>query len=257
MPAEDDIFAEVPSRTIDELRAAMDRDGFAVLPGRLSTAFLAEARAFVLAELGQAGGEYFCYLGPDRLGRRPLAALGRSAGFRRLFAGLYERAMPRPAPGDGVFQVLRVLAGATGLRHANRFHYDAYLITALVPILIPEGPAAERGNLVLYPNLRRPRGSAWLNLAEKALLQNRLAGRLLASAWLQRRLGAKEVPMEPGNIYLFWGYRSLHANRACPPGRVRATALFHFADLHARNPLLRRIERGHQVAAPFSRAPIG
>jgi len=89
-----------------------------------------------------------------------------------------------------------------------------------------------------------------VNLCEKALLQNRLAGRVLAAPWVQRRFGAREVPMEPGNIYFFWGYRSLHANRACPPDRVRATALFHFADLHAGHPILRRIERGHQVTAP-------
>ena len=27
--------------------------------------------------------------------------------------------------------------------------------------------------------------------------------------------------MVPGNLYLFWGYRTVHANEACDPDRIR------------------------------------
>jgi hypothetical protein len=42
--------------------------------------------------------------------------------------------------------------------------------------------------------------------------------------------GATAVAMKPGNIYFFWGYRSIHANEPCDPNQIRATALLHFGD---------------------------
>jgi hypothetical protein len=32
--------------------------------------------------------------------------------------------------------------------------------------------------------------------------------------------------MIPGNLYFFWGYRTVHANEACDPDKIRATALW-------------------------------
>jgi len=107
---------------------------------------------------------------------------------------------------------------------------------------------------VLFPNLRGIRSSALMNVAEKTLLQNPLAARLLATPAVQRRLAARVVPMEPGDVYLFWGYRSLHANRPCRPDWVRSTALFHFADPHAQSPLIRFIEKRHH--APERAVPV-
>ncbi len=36
----------------------------------------------------------------------------------------------------------------------------------------------------------------------------------------------------PGNLYLFSGYRSLHANDECDPAMLRATILLHFGNPH-------------------------
>ncbi|MEX3986200.1 hypothetical protein AB4Y45_45920 [Paraburkholderia sp. EG287A] len=38
--------------------------------------------------------------------------------------------------------------------------------------------------------------------------------------------------LTPGNLYSFWGMRSLHANQACLPTSVRSTVLLHFGDPH-------------------------
>ena len=40
------------------------------------------------------------------------------------------------------------------------------------------------------------------------------------------------IKMVPGNLYLFWGYRSVHTNEPCDPASIRATALFHYANPH-------------------------
>jgi len=49
----------------------------------------------------------------------------------------------------------------------------------------------------------------------------------------------KQIPMVPCNLYFFWGYRTVHANEACDPDKIRATALFHFGDPHANSGLRR------------------
>ena len=41
--------------------------------------------------------------------------------------------------------------------------------------------------------------------------------------------------MKPGNVYLFWGYRSLHANLPVDPSYTRATLLYHFGDVHPKS----------------------
>ena len=76
------------------------------------------------------------------------------------------------------------------------------------------------------------RRRAVVNIFEKALVESSAARRLWRSSWVQRLLEARVVPLEPGNIYYFWGMRSLHANQPCLPESVRSTALFHFSDPH-------------------------
>ncbi|SER18226.1 hypothetical protein SAMN05216548_112120 [Faunimonas pinastri] len=121
--------------------------------------------------------------------------------------------------------------GSRGLNESYRFHFDGYAVTALLPIVIPtgEGPS---GDLIMFPNTRRVRKSAAVNVLEKAVYQNRYSQRM--AAWLVRRgvLKPTKLRLVPGNIYLFWGYRTLHANEACLADRLRTTALFHFGDPH-------------------------
>jgi hypothetical protein len=43
--------------------------------------------------------------------------------------------------------------------------------------------------------------------------------------------------MAPGDLFL--GYRTVHANEACDPDKISATALFHFGETHADSGLRR------------------
>ena len=82
-----------------------------------------------------------------------------------------------------------------------------------------------------------------MNLVEKVLLQNRLARRIARAPLTQRLLKARTLRMEPGDLYLFWGYQSLHGNEPCFPTSTRATALFHFADPHEDSTIVAAIQR--------------
>ena len=91
----------------------------------------------------------------------------------------------------------------------------------LVPLLIPDEPGEPHGDLVLFPNLRRIKRNALLNIGEKLLVENRLACLIWRMVAGQHLLGARVIKMEPGNLYFFCGMRSLHANRPCSLDRVR------------------------------------
>jgi hypothetical protein len=60
--------------------------------------------------------------------------------------------------------------------------------------------------------------------------------------------------MVPGNLYLFWGYRSVHANQACDPDKIRATALFHFGDPRTNSRLRRFTGRAKSRAQSLTEA---
>jgi len=49
--------------------------------------------------------------------------------------------------------------------------------------------------------------------------------------------------LKPGNLYLFWGYRSYHANFPVKHDLLRATFLMHLGDPHGGNLALSAIKR--------------
>lgn len=149
-----------------------------------------------------------------------------------MLESLYQAGARKVAYSDKIFQVLRCVQGVSGRRESNCFHYDASLVTVLLPIEIPQD-GTDRGDLILFPNLRRIRSSVYLNVLEKALLQNALSRKLISAAIKRRLLRPEKLQLVPGNLYLFWGYRSLHANEPCDPATRRATAIFHYGDPHA------------------------
>ena len=129
------------------------------------------------------------------------------------------------------------MKGKSGLKHALRFHYDSYVVTALLPVIIRSTGSA--GHLIMAPNRRPVRSSYLFNLLDKIVLNNPATQFLLRQAFRSGLLKLQQIPMIPGNLYIFWGYRSVHANEPCDPDKIRATALFHFGDPHADSGLRR------------------
>lgn len=209
----------------------MDRRGYGCLPGFVAAPDLAAMRAFVGAAVERSQGGYVGFTGPDAVAGSRLDVLAASPDFQDLVRRIYERGTGRPAPAVEFYQVLRCLAGSGMRRHSLRFHYDSYVVTALVPVEIPG--TGRTGDLVMLPNTRRIRGSYLANLVDKVLLDNAATQLALRVLLKLRLLPLVRIKPVPGDIYFFWGYRSIHTNEACDPDKVRATALFHYADPHA------------------------
>jgi hypothetical protein len=205
--------------------------GFACIPDYVSSADLTRLQGFVKDAIASSGGEYVHFKGLDSLKGSGLDEVGNSATFRNLMFAIYEQGTGRKRVDQEFYSVLRCLAGQTGQSNSLHFHYDAYMVTALIPIHIPtEG---RPGDLLIYPNTRRLRSHYLLSLIDKGLLQNGLMQRFLKSRVNGKMLAPKRIKMQPGNLYLFWGYRSIHTNEPCDPDKLRATALFHYANPHA------------------------
>jgi hypothetical protein len=231
----------ISDQTVHGLVAEVDRTGFAVLPHYLSPDALAELQRFVASAVETGGGEYKVFTGKEAVEGTLLAELAEDPAFQSLIRRIYEGAARRPAPDQSIYQVLRCLAGETGLKECFIFHYDSYVVTLLLPILIPSrGP---RGDLVIAPNLRRIRKSYVRNLADKLLVDNGLTQRVLRALYRSGLLKLKQVEMNPGDLYIFWGYRTLHTNEPCDVESIRSTALYHFGDPHADDPLRRKMGR--------------
>ena len=225
----------------------IDRLGFGVLRNYVSGEDLEPARALAVAAVETAGGEYVCFRDTYALAGTVLAELPKSDGFKDVCRRLYEIGTGEPAPEVEFYQIFRCLKGITGQSHSNRFHYDSYVLTALLPVAVPE--EGLRGDLVLVPNTRRIRRLYLLNVLDRFLVGSRIAQAMLRLAARRRSSRVVAIRIEPGTMYFFWGYRSIHTNEPCDVDKLRATALFHYGDPHqnSRVRALTRRARGNDA----------
>jgi hypothetical protein len=213
------------------LAAELDDKGFVCIENAIDPAWLARAQAYVHGLVAQKGKRYFALNWLSRNRGTPPQQLSDDPQMRRLMTKLAQIGCPKAKLDEEIYTALRVVAGSTGEERSLLHHYDKHVITALAPILIPEGPKQRAGELVVFPNRRGYRRFALFNIIEKAIVQ---------SNWyrnrMTRRLAADDTAnvkyLKPGNLYLFWGYRSYHSNFPVADDMVRATMLLHYGDPH-------------------------
>ena len=209
----------------------IDEDGYAVIRNFVPLEQLREAKNLAENAVKNAGGEYVVMEGADALAGTFLKDLGTDPRFIAICNELYRHASGDRSPETDFYQILRCLAGRSARSHSLRFHYDSYLVSALIPIIIPR--EGNPGDLIIARQKRNVRKFYATNLMDKILTDNP------ASQMVMRRLAArgeryfKRIHLTPGDLYLFWGYRSLHTNEPCDEGNIRSTAILHYANPHA------------------------
>ncbi|MCJ1962948.1 hypothetical protein [Novosphingobium mangrovi (ex Hu et al. 2023)] len=223
-----------------ELAATIEADGYAMVADFVPESDLAAARRFTEAGMAVSTTGYFGVGNGGPLGGTFLEALRDSPEFQSLCRRLCTLATGREAPETGFYQILRALEGQDQARHALRFHYDSYVLTALLPILIPSGG---EGRLILGRQRRPLRRSYAANLLDKLQVDNARAQQRLARRYAGGACEFERLVLKPGNLYFFWGYRTLHTNEPAPDGAIRATAVYHYLDPHAHAPLKRLLRR--------------
>ncbi|MFN3539748.1 MAG: hypothetical protein ACK40J_06740 [Rhodococcus sp. (in: high G+C Gram-positive bacteria)] len=216
--------------------AAMARDGYAVLPQVVSAATVDALVEFVEAAVVSAGGEYVHFKDSDAFGEVLARAWPEESQVDRVIRGVFAAGVGRPAPAGRPFRVLRCISGLSGANRSLNFHFDSYALTAVVPVMIPSDSP---GDLLLMPNARPLRRWYVANLLDQILVSNRIAQSYFRRKWRSRPEEFVHLRPVPGNVYLFWGYRALHANEPCHPSRTRATVLLHYGNVHEHSAIAR------------------
>lgn len=220
------------------LATELDEKGFVCIENALDPAWIERAQAYVHRLIEQKGKRYFALNWLSRNRGTPPQELTDDPQMRRLMAKLAQIGCPKAGLDEEIYTGLRVVAGRTGDERSLLYHYDKHVITALAPILIPQGPKRRAGELVVFPNRRGYRRFVLFNIIEKAIVQ---------SSWYRnrvtRKLAAGDLPnlkyLKPGNLYLFWGYRTYHSNFPVADDMVRATMLLHYGNPHPASLILK------------------
>ena len=222
--------------------------GFAVLPAWASDGELGQLQDFVASAVTAAGNQYVALTGADAVAGSALHQWGQSAAFLDLCKRVAAKGAGMDSQESSVHQVLRCLIGERGQRESLIFHYDSYVLTAIMPVCMPEGEKS--GDLLMLPSHRPVRRSYARNLLDKMLVDNQWSQRRLANRHAKHPEAFTRVHMTAGNMYLFWGYRSLHTNLPADPDAIRATAVFHYQNVHASSSLAAFIRQSLERLRP-------
>jgi hypothetical protein len=220
-----------------DIAATIDASGCACIPNVVSDEWLRLATTSVASYLPLTGDNELFIIDPaadrDSVAHRFVADHRIQSVLESLAAAGYPAV---DAENLSTENELRIVVGS-GVAEPPWLHYDGPVITMVVPIIIPRGAPGNSGELILWPNRRPYRRLVVTNIVEKFICQSRPY-----SKWFARRhtgdRDAVTVPLQPGNIYLFWGYRSYHATLPVLPGAVRATLVLHHGAVYGRSPLL-------------------
>lgn len=240
---------EISDTDIQRLIEQVDAEGIGFLPDFVSPETLASMRRFVEQKVAENNGQYVALTltgGPET----PFAPVLQSPAFLDLMGRIYKKTTNKEPPKQSLYNVLRCVKGDTGGGQSYFFHYDSYRITALLPVVIPQGDKA--GHLIIRRQRRPVRRSYLHNLVDKIFLDNQFRQRLLRRNAKAGSKAFREIVLTPGNLYFFWGYSTVHANGDCDPTQLRATALTHFGDPHMSSSLRQLTGRAKHRATTLS-----
>jgi hypothetical protein len=212
----------------EQIAIEIDEKGYSCTENSLSKEDIKLLQDDVL-DLANSKDGTFAVVGNEQLRNTLLGKLNNDPIFIKNVEAILRKKLCDKAP-DIIdkHQVLRVLNGGDVNSQAYLFHFDAYTLTVLLPIFIPNDKNDCNGDLLLIPNVRAISYSPLKNLIVKVLLQNRIVRFFLKISLIRRLLPFIKIKLKPGNLYFFWGFRSYHGNEECSPGNIRSTALFHF-----------------------------
>lgn len=215
---------------IAAIATQVDTVGYSRLDGFISGEELDSLASLGKAAVHRTGDEYVSFTGREGFAGTVWDKLHASPTLRHLCEKLYEHYTGHAPKSSGFHQVFRCLKGKSSKGHSLYFHFDSYVITVLVPVIIPE--FGRSGDLILFPAMRPIRKSWWRNVMDKIFMElppSQLFYRLRARA---RRSPVVSVGLNPGSAVVFCGYRSLHTNDWCDPEHLRVTGLLHFGNPH-------------------------
>jgi hypothetical protein len=232
-----------PTKTLlKRISDHLETDGFYCLKHSVDKKILKKFQVEVKLLVKKQGNRYFSLINPYKDPSSEFNLLDSSNNLKRYLSDLANIALKKNTSDQDILNVLRVVAGENTNNQSFKFHYDATVVTILIPLIIPRGDRGSCGHLVAFKNFRNIRGNVLINIVEKVIIQNPLTQKII-SFFIANKNDKFICELKEGNIYFFTGYRTLHANQPVNPKYLRATLLFHCGNPHNNSPLLKMIAR--------------
>lgn len=211
----------------------LDDRGLVRLADAFSAEWLKAMRTMVADYIAANGnGDFYLDRADQEIGS-PAHRLTSDPAVRRLFTETMGLRRPRADSADAAMRCsMLVRTGTVRKAPSHLFHYDPCVLTMIVPIFIPQGPLETCGELAAFGNTRPFRRFHAAHLVDTLLTHNRWYRRYTT----KRVHDAPEkyvVALQPGDAYLFWGYRTFHGNLGCAPGLLRTTLVLKFGAVHS------------------------
>ena len=108
------------------------------------------------------------------------------------------------------------------------FHFMLKMLNFLELLILKFSSSDKRS---LFPNLRKLHKNIYLNILQKIFFQNFIIRNLLSTKYFKKLFRYKILKIKPGNLYMFFGFNSLHGNLEIEETSTRATLLIHAYDV--------------------------
>lgn len=224
-------WQRVDRNGVDSLLADLDARGYALIGGFLQPDEIGHLVAAATAAATANNGRYTEIAADDVRTPTVLDAIGHAPEFRSLCRRIVGLGTGHVVPPVRFVREFRCQSGPVGGARPLRFRFASHVLTILIPVAVP----ANGGELWLFPNRRHLRRAYARHFLDRLLWQNGVSEVLLRGAARRFWFGATRVPLQPGQACVFWGYRTLHAERRVATAGLRATVLFHYANPHGRS----------------------
>jgi hypothetical protein len=210
----------------------LDRHGVVCLRDVFSAEWLEALRVLVTDNITNHGDGDFLIPQADHDIGSPAHRLVSDSALRKLFSETARLRFPKVDAAQDIQCGITVRAGTGPKVRSNLFHYDASVLTMVVPIFLPRAAVGTCGELAAFGNKRPFRRFVASHLLDMVMTYRAAYRRRITKAVLD----APEkyiVDFQPGDACMFWGYRTYHGNLACAPGLLRATLVLQYGEVHA------------------------
>ena len=230
-------FKSFKDMNTSECIKKLNQEGHYCFENLLNDTELNTLTKLVESKLKENNNKYF-FLADNKLNETFINNKEFLSKFENLFRELSINLKINDFEKQNIYKVLRVVTGKKNEKESYRYHFDAHLFTLLIPIIIPSRKDSNNGDLIIFPNIRKVGKSLILNILQKLIFQNRITKLLLKNNCIFKNKSML-LKLKPGNVYIFYGYRTLHGNQTINPNDVRATILLHFYDIFKNSKLVK------------------
>jgi len=212
---------------IENIKENINKKGFHCLENFINQDSLEVLRKFVDQKLEENNYQYF-FLTSESASNNLLNDEKFFGSIENLLKDITSSFNFKIRENEKLYKVLRVVTGEKSKKVSLDFHFDAHLLTLLIPIYIPNTEKSDNGNLIIIKNLRTLTKALIKNIFQKIFYQSNF----FKNFFIEKNLVKKEIlNLSPGNVYIFNGFRTLHANMNINPKDIRATILVHYYDI--------------------------